>query len=176
VQADILKILIDILRTEMVLEAEQVVIYNQQWVVKNDKRLYIALHILGSKPYANNRRYRPGFVQGESGDPTAVLNQEQSLNVQEMISLHCASFGAAARIRRNEPMFAFNCTYAEQQQEKYGFQIGRIPTSFVDASEALGTEILNRYVTTFNVLYAQGVTKPVEYYQKFPVGQTVLQP
>ena len=73
-------------------------------------------------------------------------------------------------------MFALHSTYAEQQMEKYSFSIGQVPTSFADVSEALGTAMLYRYAITFNVLYAQGVTKTVDYFESELVGAPVIQP
>ena len=174
---EILQLLVDILTEEMNLKSDQVVIYNQRWITPNDQRLYLSLHVIGSKPYANNRGYRSrGTFDPSTGIVTQFLDEKLSVNVADMISLHVMSYGDQARLRRNEPLFALHSTYAEQQMERWGFHVGPVPSSFSDASEAIGTDFLTRYAITFNVIYAQGVTKPVEYYSSIPIGEPVIQP
>jgi hypothetical protein len=174
---EILQVLVDIIRREMCLKADQVVIYNQRWIIPNDSRVYVSLHLLGSKPYGVNRGYSSqSFLNPSDQTVTTVLNEEQSINTADMISVHVTGYGDTARVRRNEVMFALHSTYAEQKMEQYGFSIGQVPTSFADVSEAMGTAYLYRYAITFNVLYAQGVTKPVDYFDSIEVGEPVIQP
>ena len=174
---ELLQVLVDIIRREMCLKPDQVVIYNQQWIVPNDSRVYVSLNVLGSKPYAVNRGYSSNSILNPTDNTvTTVLNEEQSLNSADMISMHVYGKGDEARIRRNEVIFALHSTYAEQQMERYAFSIGQLPTSFADVSEAVGTAMLYRYAITFNVLYAQGVTKPVDYFDSELVGEPVIQP
>ena len=174
---ELLQVLVDIIRREMCLKADQVVIYNQRWIVPNDHRVYVSLHVLGSKPYAVNRGYSSTSILNPTDETvTNILNEEQSINSADMISVHVMGYGDETRIRRNDVMFALHSTYAEQQMEKYSFSIGQVPTSFADVSEALGTAMLYRYAITFNVLYAQGVTKTVDYFESELVGAPVIQP
>lgn len=175
---ELLQIIVDIIRTEMDLASDQVVIYNQQWVVPNDNRLYVSINLMGTKPYANNRSYSQTVgTDALTGNTNAlILQEEQSINTADILSIHVYSYGSQARVRRNEIMFAMNSTYAEQQMEANSFSIGPVPTSFVDVSEPAGTEILNRYAITFNVIYGQSITSPVAYYDQFPIGKPAIQP
>jgi len=50
-----------------------------------------------------------------------------------------------ARARRQEILFALNSTRAEQLQEKYGFKIANLPTTFNDTSYVEGASRLTRY-------------------------------
>lgn len=174
---EILQTLVDILRTEMDLAADQVVIYNQRWIIPNDKRLYVSLNVMGGRPYANNRRFASGFVANPAGGPAlAVLNEERQVSSADLISLHVQSYGDQARVRRNEVMFALNSTYAEQQMERYGFHVGPLPSSFADASEGLGTAIITKYALTFSVLYGEAQVNVIDWYDQFPIGKLAIQP
>ena len=174
---EILQILQGVIRSELLLAADQVVIYNQRWIVPNDDRLYVTLHVMGNRPYANNRRMASGWEANPAGgEAVAVLNEEQQVNSADLISLHVQSYGDQARFRRNEVMFALNSTRCEQQQERWGFHVGPLPSSFADASEGLGTAMLTKYAITFSVLYAQARVNPVDYYDQFPIGQLAIQP
>lgn len=173
---EILKVLGDVLRAEMDLKADQVTIYNQRWIIPSDTRLYISIKITGSRPYAVNRKYRAGFVTGTPSEVTATLNEELTINTQDIITLNIYSKGEAARIRRNEVILALGSTRCEQEMERYSFSIGQVPVSYVDVSEGEGTAMINRYAITYQMLYAQGLTKPVEYFDQFKLGETVLQP
>ena len=174
---EILQVLVDIIRTEMNLKSDQVVIYNQRWITPNDGRLYVSLNLMASRPYANNRRSASGWAPNpEGGDALAVLNEEQQINSADLISLHVQSYGDEARIRRNEVMFAINSTYAEQKMEEYGFHIGPVPSTFADVSEALATAMLTKYAITFAVLYATARVAAIDYYDEFPIGTIAIQP
>ncbi len=180
---EILKVLVAILRSEMDLAADQVVIYNQRWLVPSDFRLYVSINLTGSRPYGVNRGYKARRVVNTPTESRCVLDEELSINSQDIVTINAYSSTAkdgscAARARRNEVVMALNSTFAEQQQERYGFSIGRVPLSYVDVSEGEGTEMLTRYALTYNVLYAQSASKPVEFIDQVIFGKTtpVLQP
>jgi hypothetical protein len=174
---ELLQILAGVIRAEMLLASDQVVIYNQRWVIPNDERLYVSLNVMGSRPYANNRRMVSSFASNPLGGAgIAVLNEEQQVSSADLISLHVQSYGDQARVRRNEVMFALNSTRCEQQMERWGFHVGPLPSSFADCSEGLGTAMLTKYAITFSVLSAQARVNPVDYYDQFPIGQLAIQP
>ena len=173
---EILKVLVDIIRREMDLKADQVHIYNQRWIIPADDRLYVTIKISGTKPYAVNRRYRPSQIVAGPTEITETLNEELSINAQDVLTINVYSHKMEARLRRNELILALCSTLSEQLQERHGFSIGVVPVAVTDVSEGEGTDMLNRYAITYNILYAQGSTKPVEYFDEFSIAETVLQP
>jgi hypothetical protein len=174
---EILKILVDIVRREMRLKADQVVIYNQRWIIPPDDRLYVAISVTGSAPFGVNRKYASSSATDpQTGQPVPTLNEELSVNTRDILTFNIYSASGEARERRNELIFALESTYAEQQMEKYSFLIGSVPTSYVDVSEEEGTKIINRYAITYNVQYAQSASNPVEYFDKFQDVALTLQP
>lgn len=173
---EILSVLVEVIRDEMGLKNEQVVIYNQRWPIPPDDRLYIVLTLSGTKVYGANAGWAQGFVTGTPDQVITNLEEEISVNAQDIVTINVYSKSEAARIRRNEVILALASLRSERAQEACSFSIGRVPISYADTSQVEGTAILNRYSITFNVLYSQGIKKPTEYYNQFPTAETALQP
>lgn len=167
--ADPLKILVELLCAELVLKPDQVLIYNQQFEMPNDRRLYLCLSILGAKTFAVRNKYEPDPVTGE-------LTEHQGGNRQEMISLLAYSKSPAARERNWEIPLVFTSTFAEQLMEKYSIKIARVPTNMIDVSNRDGASRLFRYSMSFNVLAAYSKVKAVPYYNTFRGPAIVTDP
>jgi len=154
-----IKVIADILKTELSLENDQVVLYNQKFNIPPDDRLYLDVAVVGSRPFGAKTQY----VNDPVND---VLTEQQGVNVQEMYSVLMYSLTSEARTRNWEVTAALTSTYSQQQQEKYSFKIGYLP-KMLDVSEQDGTSIVNRYSLTFAALVAYRKTKPVDYYDQF---------
>lgn len=154
------KLLREILLAELALKPDQVMLYNQEFEIPADDRLYLNLGILGVKYFGSKTQYVPNPV-------TLELEENQSVNRQEMISVLCFSQGSAARERNWEIVAAFSSAFAQQSMETHSYLIGRLPTSMNDVSEQDGAQRLNRYSLTFNVLVAYNKVKPVPYFDVF---------
>jgi hypothetical protein len=154
-----IKVVAEILKHEMGLKADQVLLYNQKFDTPSDERLYLAVSLLGSKPFGANTGYVADPISGE-------LTEQQSVNVQELYSVLLYSRSASARLRTWEVPAALVSTFAQQQMEAHSFKIGYLP-QMTDVSEQEGTSRLNRYSLTFAALVAYRKTKPVDYFDKF---------
>ena len=166
---EIISLLVNLIREQMQLDVNHVVTYNQRIPIPPDDTIFVAVGLLGDKPYGHKISYEQGYIPASQvGQPeTVVLNEVQTQNVQQIYSIQIMSRNNDARARRQEILFALNSTRAEQLQEKYGFKIGNIPTSFNDASYVEGASRLTRYAITFNVLTAFIRIIPVNYYDDF---------
>ncbi len=154
-----IKLLRGILLKELGLRDEQVMLYNQEFPLPPDDRLFLNLAVLGTKSFAVKTEYRPNPVTHE-------LEEYQVLNRQEMISILCFSAGSLARERNWEIVPALSGTLAQQVMEENSFLIGKLPTSMNDVSEQDGARRLNRYSLTFNVLVAYSKVKSVDYFDE----------
>ena len=135
-------------------------IYNQKRRLPPAEGFFIDVAILGDQAFAANRRY--------ANDPqTTDLVEQQSINQQELVQVDIFSFDQSARVRKLGIIFALNSTSAQQLQEKWAFKMGRVPTSFVDASEVEGNARLNRYSITFALLRSYGSSQPAETFTQF---------
>jgi len=155
-----LNLVIELIRTFMQLERDQVVLYNQNWKVPTDDRLYIAVAFRSEKPYGSSKEY----MNNEDG---TALVEVISFNSQETYTISVYSFGPEALERKEEVLMAFNSTLAEQIQEKYGFKLPLLPLSFLDLSDIEGASRLNRYETNVAVLRVRSKTNIVQYFDQF---------
>lgn len=166
-QLELIQVICGLIRESMGLEQDQVVVYNQRWKIPADDRLYISVKFLSSRPYSIRRIY-DAAVKGS-------LLQKQSVNEQVMFTINVMSIGDAARVRKNEILFALSGDLYERTAELYGFSIGRIPATFVDLSAEEGSAIISRYAITVPVLTASDASSKVPYFDTFP-RKLIVQP
>jgi hypothetical protein len=165
---EIIKIIALILEHELNLKNDQVVLTNQKFNIPPDDRLYVAVELMGSRPFGVKTAYEADPITGE-------LLEAQSVNCQEMYSVLAYSKGPTARQRHWEIAPALGSTFAQQQQEEHSFKIGYLPR-MTDVSGLDGTSRLNRYRLTFVALAAYRKTKPVEYFDQFAQPTIISNP
>ena len=165
---EIIKIIALILEHELNLKNDQVVLTNQKFNIPPDDRLYVAVELMGSRPFGVKTAYEADPITGE-------LLEVQSVNCQEMYSVLAYSKGPTARQRHWEIAPALGSTFAQQQQEEHSFKIGYLPR-MTDVSGLDGTSRLNRYRLTFVALVAYRKTKPVEYFDQFAQPTIISNP
>ena len=139
------KLLCELLQDQMDPPSDVIQIYNQDRRLPPAKGYFIDVAILNARPFAVNKKYVV--------DPaTTNLVERQTINEQEMIQIDIFSWDDSARLHKLDIIFALNSIAAQQLAEQWAFKIGRIPSSFVDASEVEASKRLNRYAITFSVL------------------------
>lgn len=159
-----IKLLADLIQSQMSLKDDEVLLYNEKFKLPPEKGLRVAIQIVGDRPFGVNSKHR---------DPGTGLDLEEviTLNQQEVVQVDVYSYDSTARLRRIEVIYALCCDEAQRLQEKYGFQIGRIPPNFVDVSEVEASKRLNRYALTFNVLRAYERVATAETFVEFSQPQ-----
>lgn len=155
-QREPLKIVGDVLQSELGLENDQVMIVNQEFPIPSDDRLYIALRLLGARTFSARSELEP--IEG---------NEIQYVNRQEQYSILAYSASAEARTRNWEIPAALKSIASQQAQEARSMKLADIPLLMTDVSEEEGTKRINKYLLTLNNLVAYRKEKPVEYYDKF---------
>lgn len=163
-------LLAQLIQSEMELDDGIVTIYNQKRRLQPAKAGFnIDVAIIGDKPFGVNSRFAdPGS--------TTDLDETVTINQQEIVQIDIFSYDDSARLNRIGIIFALASITAQQLSERYGFQIGRIPTSFVDVSEVEASKRLNRYALTFNVLRAYERTKSAATFAEFTDPQIFTNP
>lgn len=169
VNANISKVIIELFRSFMGLDTEQVVLYNQDWKIPADQRLYLSVGFLSERPYGSSRGY-------QNSDDGKALLEVLELHSQEVYSVNVYSFGPEALARKEEVLLAFHSTQAEQLMETYSFKLPNLPLSFTDVSQVEGAARLNRYQITFAVLRTRSRTNVVQYYDKFSDPSLLINP
>ena len=119
----------------------------------------------------------PAIAEVEPGltsfGPYVLYKQEDGSEVmmRENIKIDILSRDNGARDKRWEVFASLQSIYSQQKQEEYQFKIFKLPTSFVNATEAEGGSQLNRFsivIPTFS-WYSKEVDLPTDqdYYDKF---------
>lgn len=159
-QPEFLKLVADIIQSEMDLADDQVIFMDEKFNLPPDDRLYLSLALMGAKDFGAKTEYDPDPASGELVE-TLVVNR------QEMHSITLLSRTREAAQRNWEVTAALNSTLSQQTQEKYSFKIGNLPTSMNKVPDEDGTARLAMYVTTFLILGALKKAKPVDYFDQF---------
>lgn len=158
-QKSAISLIRNIIISEMELDPDRVIIYNQKWDIPQDDGIFIALSFLGAKPFSS----RNSEAYNESGDFIST----QEVNMQEIIQIDIMSKSTGALFRKWELIAALTSTYSQQIQEQNSFRIATLPSDFKDASDVEGSARLYRYVITFNVFAWYSKTKSVDYYDSY---------
>lgn len=153
-----LKLFADVLRRGLNLSTDQVYLYNQQFKIPPDDRIYIAIKYPDAKPFSNIQKY-DGSGSG--------LNLIQETNFRANVMVDIMSKSTEAFDRKEEVLFAMTNDYAKRQQQKNGFSIARIPSTFVALNELEGAAIPYRFNITVGLQYAVRKVAAAEYYDEF---------
>lgn len=153
-----IKLICNILQTQLGLTNDQIWIYNQKRDIPNDFGTYIVVDYVGQRIIGNVRKE---YENGEG------LFEYQSVHNLANYSVEVFSRGNGARDMRDHVLMALNSTYSQQVQEANGFQIARNSFQVTNTSEVEGVAELNRYSISFNVTYMTETTKSIAYYDTF---------
>lgn len=156
-----IKILADIIATEMGLDAGAVMLDYQKWNVPKTDGLYVNLRYLGpGRVVANVNECVP--------DGSGGLTEVQSCTLQHLIQIEMKSYDASARMRQAEMEMSLTSVYAQGLMELYSVQIARNPGPPVDDSRDEGSGWLTSYAYVVPVFSVQAKSKPAAYYDAFP--------
>jgi hypothetical protein len=156
--AEPIKQICNILQTQLGLTNEQIWIYNQKRDIPNDFGTYLVVNYLGQRIIGN--------VCKEYATNNGLI-EYQSVHSLANLAVDVFSRGSGARDMRDQILMALNSTYAQQVQEKYGFQIARNSFQVTNTSEVEGVAELTRYSISFNVTYMSETNKSIEYFDTF---------
>lgn len=155
-----IKIIGDIVKNFMDLTEEQILIYNQDFILPATSGLFIILQDTTSQAFASNNRFIPATENVVGAEENII-----SLNKEEII-INVISKNSEARLRRAEIAMALRTNFSQGQQEIYQFKITNI-TSSLNVSEAEGAGMLNRFATTVSLFTHYEKTINTPYYDNF---------
>lgn len=164
---DTINLLVQIIRSFLNVANDQVVVYNQGWKIPADRRLYVSVGLLATRPFGSSRSYE------DSPDGTKLL-EVITLNAQEVFSINIYSYDAEAIQRKDEVIMSFNSTNAQQVMEEFSFKLASLPQSLTDLSELEGAARLYRFQANVAVLRARRKENVVQYYDKFQQPSLVI--
>lgn len=152
------QVICQIISKTLKISKDQIWIYNQRRSIPEDKKLYIVVGLVSSKPYANMMK---------NTSETSGMVDNLSQYVQEVISIDLFSYTTEAIERYAQIIGALRSTYSQQVQEATGLKIAEIPISVNDVSAVEGAAILYRMSIALNVLRKYDTIVPTQYYDQF---------
>lgn len=161
------QIIVDIIRHEMNLPANQVIIRSQNFKMPNDQKLYVIVGMIDAQ-VVSARLPTIRVIEDDSLNPVVIEAQESQMN--EYIQIDILSYTNEAVLKKAQIVHALNSIYAKQKQEENFFKIARNTRSFVNSSYAEGGSNLNRFSLTVSCLTWQRQEKELtgnDYYDQF---------
>ena len=143
------QIIIDIIKSEMNLPNNQVVVRDMNFKIPQDQKVYVVVGMIDTQVYSAKSPTLKTVPVPPNGEAVYEV-QETQLN--EYIQVDILSRSNQAILKKNDVILALNSIYAKQAQEKNDFKMARLPRSFVNSSYAEGGSILNRFSLSFSCL------------------------
>ncbi len=176
---EIEKIFVDIIKHELDLPDNygftkkedvipSVIIYGQNIKLFNTDKLQITVKTVSCRDYSNRTEYKANPNPKDPDGKDAFL-EVQDINQSRMMQIDIYSRNNDARERFWEVSAALNSVYCQQQQDLYNFKIGTI-TNSINLSGLDGGSDINRFTISFNVLVHYQKSKPIDYYNQFPLS------
>ena len=148
-------ILADIIATEMSLDADRVVVYDQNFKPPKDEDIYITIALQSSRIIGSNNRFNPDTDE-----------EEQYISISETYNIEMTSKNRDALTRRFAPNMAIKSTYSQQKQEENQIRIFRTNQN-IDLSIIEGTSSLHRYRIPVIINSTQLESKAIDIYDNF---------
>lgn len=140
------QIIVDILANQMSLDSQNVWVRNQNKKIPPTDGVFVVVGMVDSQVMGVNKAEVPTTIPQPDPDPDIqTLTEKITVTTRDNIQIDILSRNTDAIIRRWEIMAALASTYSVQKQEENQFKIFRVPTSFVNTSEAEGGSNINRF-------------------------------
>lgn len=153
------QVIVDILKTEMVLDSQAIWLREQNKVIPNDQKMYIAVGLVSAHTLSNITELK------KISD--AVEVEVNHVQQKEAIQIDIFSYDNEALLRNWEVIAALQSFYSQRRQEENNFKIFRIPQSFLDTSATEGGSTLKKYSITINCLVWYRKQKSGDYFDSF---------
>lgn len=157
-----IKVLRDIIKSELALDDDRIMLQNQKIDIRPIKGLYVVLSYLNGKPIGSNNFTTP---------TNYGLSETQEVLMRHQIQIDIMSADDSARLQKEQVMQALNSIFSQQQQTLNGMQISKVTGEFINASSLEETKILSRYTIAVYMTSLYSLTKPLTsgIFEKFPV-------
>lgn len=128
--------IVDILISEMALDASHVWVSNQNRKIPNDLGVYIVVGMVDSQVFSNVDTCTP--IDGG-------MQETQQVTEKQNIQIDILSRSNDGLTRRSEIIGALNSVFSTQVQEANWFRIFPVSNSFINSSSAEGGSQINRF-------------------------------
>jgi len=137
------KLIVDIIATEMSIDSQNIWIGSQNIEIPNTEDLFIIVSMIDTKVISN---------RNTTETTETTITEYQEVLTRENIQIDIMSSTNEARQKRVNIIMALKSITSQQSQEANNFRIYRIPSSFVNSTEAEGGSQLNKYSIVIPVM------------------------
>jgi len=148
-------ILCDIIATDMSLDADRVVVYNQNYKAPKDDDIYIVVSEGPSRIIGNTNRF-----------DYASDKEIKKVSISTTYNIEITSRNTDAKYRAPEVLAAIGSTYSEQKQEENDIKISRTK-QITDLSFIAGRSALHRFQIPVIINSVQVYEKTIIYFDRF---------
>ena len=138
-------VLCRLFQNEMNLAEDQTLIRDQNFLLPNDKRLYISCGMMSAPVIISNVTDVFEKTVGTGDSATQQMFERNKVIQQEDIVIDCYSNGSEALFRNWEVVGALQSIYSQQLQEANYFKVFRMPRGLTNTSSAEGGSQINRF-------------------------------
>jgi hypothetical protein len=140
------QIIVDIISNQLGLDDQNVWVRSQNKKIPPTDGLFVVVGMVDSQVMAVNKTEVPTTIPQPDPDPDIqTLTEKMTVTTRDNIQIDIMSRNLDAMLRRWEILAALASTYSVQKQEENQFKIFRLPTSFVNTSDAEGGSNINRF-------------------------------
>lgn len=147
-----------IVKNELSLDSDQIIIQNQKFIIPNDKRVYCSLKLVSGKPISNNKKSKSDAVG---------MFDESYVVMRDMLEINLMSYGERAMDSRYDILMAIASTFSIQVQEVNSFTISKTPLNVTNISGIEGSKIPFAFNISLSIQYGIKKIKYIHYYDKF---------
>lgn len=165
-------ILCNIIATDMGLDPERVVVYDQNWKSPQDNGIYVVVSEVITRVIGSTNRFAP--ADNQAGPPT-VDREIKCVSSSTTYNVEITSENTDAKYRKSEILAAIGSTYSEQQQELNQMRIFRT-NQLLDLSFIDGRSALHRYQIPVIINSVQVYENPITPYDKFQQTEISVKP
>lgn len=155
-----IKVIADIIMTEMDLKASQIKDAYQLYEIPADG-LFVEIGYIGQSEPISSQTYFD----------SELLTEVQQAVFRHTIRIELMSMAPdnSARIRKEEVALSLRSFYSQQQQDAHNIGIAWLQENITDATELEETAMLNRYITDCFVHALHQKTQTADYFELFPI-------
>jgi len=164
---DASKVICDIIKNYMILDANQIWLYNQDYKIPNTLGLFVIIQFLGGRPSSISESFSDNISGG--------LQETLIVNMINQYQIDIQSKNNDAKGRKEEIIMALNSTISQQMQEKYQFKIANITNTFSNTSLAEDPSMYTKFSININVFEWKNKTKDVDYYNQFDISDIKIE-
>lgn len=143
------QIIVGILAQEMGLTSDgaaaNIWVRNQNRLIPEGRGLFVVVGMVDSEYLGATTQCIPFETPDPPNPPIQGMLEVNQIVARENVQIDLFSRDDLALTRRWEIVAALRSIYSTQQQESNSFKIFRIPSSFVNSSDAEGGSTLNRF-------------------------------